>query len=116
LSTPAGATEPKPGVLVIHENGGLNPYIEDVVRRFAAADLVALRPDAPTRLGGYPGNDDKGREMQRQLDREVMMQDWMAAFRFLGLRTKRPRRGYGSSRSTDHPRPSRRCRRSRRHS
>jgi carboxymethylenebutenolidase len=69
--------------LVIHENRGLNPYIEDVVRRFAAADFVALGPDALTPLGGYPGNDDEGRTMQQQLDREVMMQDWMAAYRFL---------------------------------
>ena len=78
-----GATETKPGVLVIHENRGLNPYIEDVVRRFAAADFVALGPDALTPLGGYPGNDDEGRVMQRQLDRAVMMEDWVAAFEFL---------------------------------
>ena len=83
FAVPAGATEPMPAVLVIHENRGLNPYIEDVVRRFAAADFVALGPDALTPLGGYPGNDDEGREMQRQLDRDVMMEDWIAAFRFL---------------------------------
>ena len=83
LALPAGATEPMPAVLVIHENRGLNPYIEDVVRRFAAADFVALGPDALTPLGGYPGNDDEGREMQRQLDRDVMMEDWIAAFGFL---------------------------------
>jgi carboxymethylenebutenolidase len=83
MAIPAGATGPLPGVLVIHENRGLNPYIEDVVRRFAAADFVALGPDALTPLGGYPGNDDEGRTMQRELDREVMMQDWIAGFRFL---------------------------------
>lgn len=83
MAIPAGATEATPGVLVIHENRGLNPYIEDVVRRFAAADFVALDPDALTPLGGYPGNDDEGRAMQQRLDRDVMMQDWMAAFRFL---------------------------------
>jgi carboxymethylenebutenolidase len=83
MAVPANATAPLPAVLVIHENRGLNPYIEDVVRRFAAADFVALGPDALTPLGGYPGNDDEGRTMQRQLDREVMMQDWLAAFRFL---------------------------------
>jgi len=83
LAMPASASEPRPCVLVIHENRGLNPYIEDVVRRFAAADFVALGPDALTPLGGYPGNDDEGRAMQRQLDREVMMRDWMAGFRFL---------------------------------
>ena len=83
MAVPSGATDPLPAVLVIHENRGLNPYIEDVVRRFAAANFVALGPDALTPLGGYPGNDDEGRVMQRQLDREVMMQDWIAAFRFL---------------------------------
>lgn len=83
MAMPAGAAEPMPAVLVIHENRGLNPYVEDVVRRFAAADFVALGPDALTPLGGYPGNDDEGREMQRQLDRDVMMEDWLAAFRFL---------------------------------
>lgn len=83
MAAPAGAAEPKPGILVIHENRGLNPYIEDVVRRFAAADFVALGPDALTPLGGYPGNDDEGRAMQRELDRDVMMEDWLAAFRFL---------------------------------
>jgi carboxymethylenebutenolidase len=83
MAVPAGATGRKPAILVIHENRGLNPYIEDVVRRFAAADFVALGPDALTPLGGYPGNDDEGRELQRQLDREVMMQDWLAAFEYL---------------------------------
>jgi carboxymethylenebutenolidase len=83
LALPSSATEAKPAVLVIHENRGLNPYIEDVVRRFAAADFVALGPDALTPLGGYPGNDDEGRQLQRQLDPEIMMQDWIAAFRFL---------------------------------
>lgn len=83
MAVPEGATEPKPAVLVIHENRGLNPYIEDVVRRFAAADFVALGPDALTPLGGYPGTDDEGRVMQRQLDPDVMMEDWVAAFEFL---------------------------------
>ncbi len=83
MARPRGATAPKPAVLVIHENRGLNPYIEDVVRRFAAADFVALGPDALTPLGGYPGSDDEGREMQRRLDRDVMMEDWLAAYRFL---------------------------------
>lgn len=83
LAVPAGATGPLPAVLVIHENRGLNPYIEDVVRRFAAANFVALGPDALTPLGGYPGTDDEGRVLQRQLDRDVMMEDWVAAFEFL---------------------------------
>ncbi len=83
MAMPEGPVTPRAGVLVIHENRGLNPYIEDVVRRFAAADFIALGPDALTPLGGYPGNDDEGRAMQRELDREVMMEDWVAAFDFL---------------------------------
>jgi carboxymethylenebutenolidase len=83
MAVPAGTTGRKPAILVIHENRGLNPYIEDVVRRFAAADFVALGPDALTPLGGYPGNDDEGRRMQSQLDGNVMMEDWVAAFEFL---------------------------------
>ena len=83
MAVPESATGRKPGILVIHENRGLNPYIEDVVRRFAAADFVALGPDALTPLGGYPGNDDEGRALQRQLDPAVMMEDWVAAFEFL---------------------------------
>ena len=83
MARPREDTGPKPAVLVIHENRGLNPYIEDVVRRFAVADFLALGPDALTPLGGYPGNDDEGREMQRQLDPDVMMEDWVAAFEFL---------------------------------
>ncbi len=73
----------KPGVLVIHENRGLNPYIEDVVRRFAAADFLAFGPDALTPLGGYPGSDDEGRQLQRQLDRATMTEDFVAAAEFL---------------------------------
>ena len=88
MAVPSGSSEPKPAVLVIHENRGLNPYIEDVVRRFAAADFVALGPDALTPLGGYPGNDDEGRTMQRQLDRDVMMEDWVAAFEFLSTHAR----------------------------
>ncbi len=83
MARPRGDTGPKPAVLVIHENRGLNPYIEDVVRRFAVADFLALGPDALTPLGGYPGTDDEGREMQRRLDPAVMMEDWVAAYEFL---------------------------------
>ncbi len=74
---------PKAAVLVIHENRGLNPYIEDVVRRFGAADFLAFGPDALTPLGGYPGNDDDGRAMQRELDRDDMTEDFVAAAEFL---------------------------------
>ncbi len=73
----------KAAILVIHENRGLNPYIEDVVRRFAAADFLAFGPDALTPLGGYPGNDDDGREMQSRLERGTMIEDFHAAAEFL---------------------------------
>ena len=69
MAKPAGATGPLPAVLVIHENRGLNPYIQDVVRRAAKAGYLALGPDGLTPLGGYPGTDEEGREMQRSLDR-----------------------------------------------
>ena len=68
LARPADATGPLPAVLVIHENRGLNPYIEDVVRRVAKAGFMALGPDGLTPLGGYPGTDEEGREMQSSLD------------------------------------------------
>jgi len=73
----------RPAVLVIHENRGLNPYIEDVARRMAVAGFLALAPDALTPLGGYPGNDDEGRQMQRKRDPEKMTQDFIAAARWL---------------------------------
>jgi carboxymethylenebutenolidase len=72
-----------PGVVVIHENRGLNPYIEDVARRLAVAGFIAFAPDALTPLGGYPGNDDEGRELQRQRDGEEMTEDFIAAVKFL---------------------------------
>ena len=83
LARPANMTGRKPAVLVIHENRGLNPYIEDVVRRFAAADFLAFGPDALTPLGGYPGNDDAGREMQARLDRNAIIEDFVAAAEWL---------------------------------
>lgn len=83
MARPTGSSAPWPAVLVIHENRGLNPYIEDVVRRFGAAGFLALGPDALTPLGGYPGTDDEGREMQRQLDRGTMAEDFIAGARFL---------------------------------
>jgi carboxymethylenebutenolidase len=79
FARPSSGTGAWPAVLVIHENRGLNPYIEDVVRRFAAADFLALGPDALTPLGGYPGNDDDGRTMQAQLSRDTMTEDFIAA-------------------------------------
>ena len=72
-----------PGVVVVHENRGLNPYIEDVARRVAKAGFVALAPDGLTSVGGYPGNDEKGRELQQQVDPEKLMNDFFAALEFL---------------------------------
>ncbi len=83
MAKPAGATGPLPAVLVIHENRGLNPYIEDVVRRAAKAGFLALGPDGLTPLGGYPGTDEEGREMQRSMDRARLMEDFFAAFEYL---------------------------------
>ncbi|GAA3529307.1 dienelactone hydrolase family protein [Zobellella aerophila] len=70
-------------VLVVHENRGLNPYIEDVARRLAKAGLIAFAPDALYPLGGYPGNDDDGRVLQQQLDAGKVVADFFAAARFL---------------------------------
>ena len=83
MARPAGASGPLPAVLVVHENRGLNPYIEDVVRRTAKAGYLAFGPDGLTPLGGYPGTDEEGREMQRSLDRVKLMSDFFAAFEFL---------------------------------
>lgn len=80
---PAGASGRLPAVLVVHENRGLNPYIQDVVRRTAKAGYLALGPDGLTPAGGYPGNDDDGRTLQRSLDREKLMADFFAAFEYL---------------------------------
>lgn len=72
-----------PAVLVIHENRGLNPYIEDVARRLAVEGFLALAPDALSPLGGYPGNDDEGRTMQAKRTPEEMTQDFLAAAKWL---------------------------------
>jgi len=76
-------TNPRPGVVVIHENRGLNPYIRDVARRLAVAGYVAFAPDALYPLGGYPGNDDDGRTMQRERNRDEMVEDFKAAVAYL---------------------------------
>ncbi len=83
FARPAKLDKKVPAVLVVHENRGLNPYIEDVARRVALAGFVALAPDALTPLGGYPGSDDEGRAMQRKLDGVKMAEDFVAAARFL---------------------------------
>lgn len=71
------------GIIVVHENRGLNPYIEDTAKRAALDGFITLAPDALTPLGGYPGNDDDGRTLQRQRDRNEMLEDFIAAFEYL---------------------------------
>jgi carboxymethylenebutenolidase len=83
LVRPAAASGPVPGVVVVHENRGLNPYIEDVARRVAKAGFVALAPDGLTSVGGYPGSDEKGRELQQQVDPKKLMNDFFAAIEYL---------------------------------
>jgi carboxymethylenebutenolidase len=80
---PAAMDAPRGGVVVIHENRGLNPHIEDVARRVAVAGYVAFAPDGLYPLGGYPGNDDDGRTLQSQRDRGEMLEDFVAAAEFL---------------------------------
>jgi carboxymethylenebutenolidase len=83
LSKPAGSKGKLPGIVVVHENRGLNPHIEDVARRAALAGFISLAPDALTPLGGYPGNDDDGRALQQQRDRDEMLEDFIAGFKTL---------------------------------
>ncbi len=83
LSKPTGSKEKLPGIIVVHENRGLNPYIEDVGRRAALEGFITLAPDALSPLGGYPGNDDDGRAMQRERDRNEMLEDFIAAYEYL---------------------------------
>ncbi|NQU51939.1 MAG: dienelactone hydrolase family protein [Bacteroidetes bacterium] len=83
LSRPVNSKEKLPGVIVVHENRGLNPHIEDVGRRAGLAGFISLAPDALTPLGGYPGNDDDGRTLQQKRDRNEMQEDFIAAFEYL---------------------------------
>ncbi|MCO4291869.1 dienelactone hydrolase family protein [Solitalea sp. MAHUQ-68] len=83
LSKPADAQKKLGGIVVVHENRGLNPHIADVARRAALAGFITLAPDALTPLGGYPGNDDAGRELQSKRDRNEMLEDFIAAFEYL---------------------------------
>jgi carboxymethylenebutenolidase len=82
LVAPAGEG-PFPAVLVMHENRGLNPYIEDVARRAAVAGFLALAPDGLAPIGGYPGNDDDGRTMQASLDQDELRQDMLNSARYV---------------------------------
>ena len=79
----AGGMHKAPGVLVIHENRGLNPYIQDVARRLAIEGFIALAPDGLSAKGGYPGNDDEGRELQAQIPPEQLKQDMLAGAEYL---------------------------------
>jgi carboxymethylenebutenolidase len=84
---PAKSAGKLPGVLVVHENRGLNPYIEDVARRLATANFLALAPDGLTSVGGYPGDDEKGGKLFQQVDRGKMTEDFIAAARWLKARS-----------------------------
>jgi len=86
LVRPTQASGKLPGVLVVHENRGLNPYIEDVARRLATQNFIAFAPDGLTSVGGYPNDEDKARELFPQVDREKMTQDFEAAARWLKAR------------------------------
>ncbi len=83
LVRPARAQGKLPGVLVIHENRGLNPYIEDVARRLAIEGFLALAPDGLTSKGGYPGDDERGVQLFREVDRQKLNEDFIAAARWL---------------------------------
>ena len=83
LARPANPAGKLPGVLVIHENRGLNPYIEDVARRLAVEHFIAFAPDGLTSVGGYPGDDEKGAQAFQKVDRAKMTEDFVAALRWL---------------------------------
>jgi len=83
LSRPVDVASKLPGIIVVHENRGLNPYIEDVGRRAALEGFISLAPDALTPLGGYPGNDDDGRTLQAKRSQPEMLEDFIAAFEYL---------------------------------
>lgn len=86
FARPARPAGKLPGIVVVHENRGLNPYIEDVARRLAVEDFVAFAPDALTPVGGYPGDEDKARQLFSSLDPKKMMEDLYAAVPFLKSR------------------------------
>ncbi|MBX2943926.1 MAG: dienelactone hydrolase family protein [Cyclobacteriaceae bacterium] len=83
LTRPINSTKKLGGIIAVHENRGLNPYIEDVARRAALEGFIAFAPDALFPLGGYPGNDDEGRELQQKRNREEMLEDFFAAYEYL---------------------------------
>ncbi|MDB5121530.1 MAG: dienelactone hydrolase [Sphingobacteriales bacterium] len=83
LSMPVDTKKKLGGIVVVHENRGLNPHIEDVARRAALAGFISIAPDALSPLGGYPGNDDAGRELQNKRDKNEMLEDFIAAYDYL---------------------------------
>src|SRR4028119_67933 len=83
VSIPVDNNKKLGGIVVVHENRGLNPHIEDVARRAALAGFISIAPDALTPLGGYPGTDDQGREMQSKRDRNEMLEDFIAGYSHL---------------------------------
>jgi carboxymethylenebutenolidase len=83
LVKPVKATGKLPAVLVVHENRGLNPHIEDIARRVALENFIAFAPDALHPLGGYPGNEDKARELFQQLDQTKTREDFVATVKYL---------------------------------
>lgn len=86
LARPAKSAGKLPAILVVHENRGLNPYIEDVARRLATENFIAYAPDGLTSVGGYPGDDEKGGKAFQQVDRQKMLEDFIAAERWLKAR------------------------------
>ena len=86
LARPANANGKLPGILVVHENRGLNPHIEDIARRLALDGYMAFAPDALTPLGGYPGDEDKARELFPKLDQSKTREDFVAAANLLKAR------------------------------
>jgi carboxymethylenebutenolidase len=87
LVRPANASGPLPAILVVHENRGLNPHIEDIARRLALDGFMAFAPDALTPLGGYPGDEDKARQLFAKLDQAKSREDFVAAARYLKSRS-----------------------------
>lgn len=85
LSQPTEKNGKLPGIIVVHENRGLNPYIEDVAQQAALDGFITFAPDVLTPFGGYPGSDDEGRPLQAKRDREEMLQDFIAAFDYLKM-------------------------------
>jgi len=83
LSIPVDAKKKLGGIVVVHENRGLNPHIEDVARRAALAGFISFAPDMLTPLGGYPGTDDAGRELQSKRNRDEMLEDFIAGYDYL---------------------------------